>query len=46
MLASPVEVTAVNGGYYRKILAISFLFLFFLLQTAKKFFKEKNVFSC
>ena len=30
VLASPIEVTAVNGGYYGKILARSFLFLFSL----------------
>lgn len=30
MLASPIEVTEVNGGYYGEILARSFLFLFSL----------------
>lgn len=48
MLASVTEVTAVNGSYYGKILARSFLFLsFFFLSSRqlKKIFLRKKMYS-
>lgn len=45
VLASPIEVTAVNGSYYGKILSRSFPFLFFSSRQLKKFLKGKKMYS-
>lgn len=45
VLASPIEVTAVNGSYYGENSGKKFSFSFFLLQTAKKFLREKKMYS-